>query len=374
MGVAVQVRTNDEEAVAAPARMGLLRLMFISAPVLFVLYNAALLVHVRMNPYWLFAFIRVNYNFNTQAMPAYLAFCGAVGFFCAWRQRTEAIAPKLKRRSALLFIAAVLLAGARLWATEIEPSLLQVRRATISTPKLTAPLRILHISDIQSDAVGSYEARAFSVMRGLKPDLVIFTGDLLQPLKPATSKSELPKIDKLLRTLTPRLGVIAVGGDVDPPNRLELKTGLGGMVLLEDGAIQIDTGGGRLNLYGMDLLESHGDGDFHPEIEEWFGKAPPADFTILIGHAPDYVLGIPNLPIDLCLAGHTHGGQIRIPFYGPLLTLSKIPRELARGLHTVGATRLNVSAGIGCEHAEGIPNIRVNCPPEMTLIELVPGK
>lgn len=374
MVVAAQIKTKDELAVAAPARPGLLRWMFVAAPLVFLLYNVALLYMVRTQPGFLFHFIRVNYNFNTQAMPAYLAFCGAVGFFRAWRRRTDLLAPKLKRWSAISIVTAMLLASARLWATEIEPSLLQVRRVTIPTPKLTAPLRILHITDIQSPGVGGYEERAFAIMRGLNADLVIFSGDLLQPLDPATFKSEVPKIDKLLRTLTPRLGVIAVGGDVDPPIRLDLKKGLGGMRLLEDKSIQLDTGEGRLNIYGINALESHGDGDFHPEINEWFAKAPAADFTILIGHAPDYVLGVSKLPIDLCLAGHTHGGQIRLPLFGPPITFSNIPRNLARGLHTIDRTRLNVSAGLGGEHMEGIPNIRVNCPPEMTLIELVPAK
>lgn len=359
--------------VAAPARQGLLCWMFASAPIVFLLYNAALLYWYRQS-HSIFLFIRLNYSFNTQAMPLYLAFCGAVGFFCAWRLRADPTAPKLRRWSTMTFIAAALLAGARLWATGIEPSLLQVRRVTISTPKLSAPLRILHISDIQSEAVGAYEERAFATMRGLKPDLVVFTGDLMQPIPPATIRSELPKMEKLLATLNPRLGMFAVGGDVDNRILLDLKNGLGGMTLLDNKAIQLDTGDGRLNLYGMDCLESHGSGDFHPGINDWFANATPAGFTILIGHAPDYVLGVSHLPIDLCLAGHTHGGQIRIPFRGPLLTLSQIPRELARGLNSYGNTRLNVSAGIGCEHAQQIPGIRVNCPPEMTLIELVPAK
>lgn len=371
MVVALQ---TEPQKTKAPARTGLLRWMFAAAPSVFLLYNAALLYTFKTRPDSLFRFVRVNYNFNTEAMPLYLAFCGAIGLFCARRQLADPFAPKLRRWSKLALAAAGLLAGARLWATGIEPNLLKVRRVTIATPKLTAPLKILHISDIQSDAVGRYEERAFATMRGLRPDLVIFTGDLLQPLKPATSKSERPKIDRLLRTLKPRLGVYAVVGDVDAPIHFDLKKGLGGMRLLEAGSVRIDTGGGFLNLYGADSFDSHTNGASHPEVEAWFAKTPPDDFTILIGHAPDYVLGVSGLPIDLCLAGHTHGGQIRLPFYGPPITLSRVPRELARGLHEFGKTRINVSAGIGCEHMAGIPDIRVNCPPEMTLIELAPGK
>ncbi|MCE5229759.1 metallophosphoesterase [bacterium] len=372
--MATQTEPKEKTAPAA-ARPGMVAALFVLAPFLFIAYNSVLLYFVQMYPWWLFQFIRLNYGFNTLAMPAYLAFCGMVGFFCAWRRNTQLPPPKLRLWSTIAIVTALLFYGARVWATDIEPNLLQVRRVTISTPKLTAPLRVLHITDIQSDYVGRREERAFEIMRGLNPDLVIFTGDLLQPLKPATMQTERPKMDKLLRSLTPRLGIVAVGGDVDLPNPpFGLSTGIGGMLTLVNAAIQIDTGDGRLNVFGLGVGQSHSAGDFHPEVNGWFAKAPPADFTILLGHSPNYILTASEMPIDLCLAGHTHGGQIRIPFFGPPVTQSNVPRELARGLHKVGKTRLNVSAGIGGEHMAGIPIIRVNCPPEMTLIELVPAK
>ncbi len=64
--------------------------------------------------------------------------------------------------------------------------------------------------------------------------------------------------------------------------------------------------------------------------------------------------------------------SIFLPFVGPLITFTRIPRDWARGFREVGRTRLNVSAGIGAEHAHGLPSIRINCPPEMTLIHFVP--
>ena len=65
---------------------------------------------------------------------------------------------------------------------------------------------------------------------------------------------------------------------------------------------------------------------------------------------------------------------LSIPFFGPLLTLTKrIPRSWALGYREIGKTRLNVSAGIGSEHMVGLCSIRVNCPPEMTLIVIEPA-
>lgn len=97
---------------------------------------------------------------------------------------------------------------------------------------------------------------------------------------------------------------------------------------------------------------------------------PEEDVNILLGHAPDYILSLGHLSIDLCLAGHTHGGQVRIPFFGPPITLSRVPREWARGMHEVGNTRINVSAGVGSEHMMDLPAIRFNCPTEISVIEL----
>jgi hypothetical protein len=78
-------------------------------------------------------------------------------------------------------------------------------------------------------------------------------------------------------------------------------------------------------------------------------------------------VNITDLDIDLCLAGHTHGGQIRIPFFGPVVTLSNVPKEWAMGYRKVRNIRMNVSAGIGSEHAGDLPAIRFNCPPKMSL-------
>ncbi|MEN6625743.1 MAG: metallophosphoesterase [Candidatus Sumerlaeia bacterium] len=370
--------TQTEPKTAAPprpaARPVFLRWLFLSAGFLFLIYNAVLLLFVRLHPWWLFEFIRINYGFNTLAMPSYLAVCCLIGYYSAWRAPHRAHARRLKRLSLWALIAAAALGGARLWATGIEPSLFQVRHEPLGTGKLSNPVRILHITDIQSDFVGRREERAFEMMRALNPDLVIFTGDLLQPLPPATFQSELPKIDRLLRSLTPRLGFVAVGGDVDGQVIGEMKAGLGGMRLLEDESVRIDTGDGCINIYGMNRGFSRSVGLSRPDVQKWLAQAAPTDFTILVGHGPDYILSSDDLPIDLCLAGHTHGGQIRLPFYGPPITFSRIPRELARGFHKVGKTRLNVSAGIGGEHLAGIPIIRLNCPPEMSLFEIVPSK
>jgi predicted MPP superfamily phosphohydrolase len=133
-------------------------------------------------------------------------------------------------------------------------------------------------------------------------------------------------------------------------------------------------GGMRIRILGLRLDESRDPNLGRKIVGPWFEDTSPGDFTIVMGHSPDYIAGISDLPIDLCLAGHTHGGQIRIPFFGPPFTSSQLPRVLSRGFHEVGETRINISAGVGSEHAFGIPAIRFNCPTEMTVVEVATGK
>ena len=108
-------------------------------------------------------------------------------------------------------------------------------------------------------------------------------------------------------------------------------------------------------------------------VGRWLAGTAPGDFTIVAGHRPDFAMGLEGMDVSLVLAGHTHGGQVRIPFLGPPVILSGVPRAWARGFRPLGGGWLDVSAGLGCEHTGGMPCIRVNCPPEMTLITLEPA-
>lgn len=312
--------------------------------------------------------IKYAYNFNTLVLPLSLVLAGALGFAASKRGAAGCRAAALA-----CFAAAGLLVCARLWATVAEPRMLMLRRAELRSPKVRKPLRILHITDVQSSLIGNYEEKAFARMRALNPDLVIHTGDMLHPIPPATVQSELPKLAELFAGLHPPLGKWNVMGDVDHPFMGALREGVGGMTTLFSGETTISLeGGGRVRLLGLSANESHFPAFGKERVAAWLKAGEPGDFTIVAGHAPDYVLALEGLPIDLCLAGHTHGGQVRIPFYGPLLTLSQVPREWARGFRKAGKTALNVSAGVGCEHTECLMPIRVNCPSEMTLIEVSP--
>jgi predicted MPP superfamily phosphohydrolase len=94
------------------------------------------------------------------------------------------------------------------------------------------------------------------------------------------------------------------------------------------------------------------------------------EFHIVLGHAPDFALG--NVQGDLFVAGHTHGGQVRLPIIGPIITFSRVPRHMAAGVtELAGGRTLVVSRGTGMERGYA-PRMRFLCRPELVVIEIAP--
>jgi uncharacterized protein len=374
---------------------------------MWLVVNAGLLAFLLLNPS--FFAMRIIYDFNTLIVPSALLVLGVIGI-ARWNRMPYERG--ILRASVFFLGMSLLLFGIRIYATHIEPYRLKLRTVTIRTNKVSRPLRILHVSDIQTSKVGVYEEKVFRLMHELSPDVVLCTGDFVQTRTVDAAKFEFEKLTKLINATNPPYGFWGVLGDVDwrltesivkrvragglspqeDPNYLESKISskiiedsasisspanqldFGVLRILENKSISIKTDSGVVNILGLSNPLSRDQAGARRIVSDWFNSIDTNSFSIVLGHSPDYVLGISELPIDLCLAGHTHGGQIRIPLFGPIITLSKVPRKLARGFHEVGRTWLDVSAGIGSEHADGIPPIRIHCPPEMTLIELVPNK
>lgn len=323
-----------------------------------------------------FRIIHDAYDFNLFELPVMLLGVAllCVGLAVTWRSS----------RRALLWVAgiyafvAVDLFALRYYVTYIEPERLVVHHVRIETPKLSETVRILHLADIQAGSIGPYQEEIFEKIEALRPDLILNTGDFLQVVPPATFESEWPKLHAMITRVHPRLGTYAVFGDteLDAETRMQLHRkkpeDLEPLVMLSSHDTRIDTGGGQISLLGLNLFHSQDRKWAKRSIDPWLEGSDPNDFRILFGHSPNFALGVAEAPIDLCLAGHTHGGQVNLPFYGALVTYSDVPREWASGFRRIGIPYLNVSAGAGSNRRHGLPPIRFNCPTEMTLIELVP--
>ncbi len=314
-----------------------------------------------------FAQIHRAYDFNLWELPWTL-----VGLSILFAIMGRIGTPRFYWIAGIYLFIALDLFFLRYWVTHVEPNRHEVRHVRIATPKLTHPVRLLHIADIQSGAIGAKEEALFEIIRELDPDIILNTGDFVQPVRPLTTNSELPKLVDLIGTTSPRYGTYGVYGDTDYLLYRFRVEAFAPMQMLSSSSVQVETVGGVLSLHGLNLNQSRDFSYAQRSVNQWLDASDSSDFRILMGHSPNYALGVGELPIDLCLAGHTHGGQVKVPWYGPLVTDSEVPRDWAHGFRRIGVPYLNVSAGAGSNRFEGLPAMRFNCPTEITLIELVP--
>lgn len=340
------------------------RIALMACILLFVMLNLFLVF--QMDSYTsFFKFVHYTYDANTIYLPLLLI---------VWVMVSFAVSRPLRWGDgySIALVFAITLVGIRIYATHFEPYNLQVITHEIQSEKLSEPLRIVHFTDVQTGKMSGYEERAFAMVTNMQPDLVLYTGDFLQLLDPSTLDAEIDLISEQFSRIDAPLGVYGVVGNVDGWMNRDRLAQLQGIQILEDEPITLDWHGTPIHLYGLGEYTSVRVN--RDALQGWFDPVPEDAFTLVMGHHPDYILDMNDLPIDLCTAGHTHGGQIVVPFYGPIITFSSIPRWMARGLHEYGNTRINVSAGIGSERAFGIPKIRFNCPPDFAVFDFIPAE
>lgn len=243
----------------------------------------------------------------------------------------------------------------------IEPFWLETSYRQIASPKIHQALRIVVLADLQTDAFGDYERGVLRRVMEEKPDLILLGGDYIQIFDKrygAISR----EINAFLREIhfSAPYGVFAVQGNVDPSPRWRgIFEGLD--ITVADARETFDLGVLRLTCLGLN--ES-----FDPAAK--VSNPDTSKFHIVLGHAPEFTLG--HIEADLLLAGHTHGGQVRFPLIGPIITNSQVPRSWAAGLTVLpGGGKLLVSRGIGMER-DNAPRMRFLCRPELMVIDLMP--
>jgi len=268
----------------------------------------------------------------------------------------------------------------------LEPYRYRLARRKLPVRSGTPPLTVLHLSDTHM------AARDVSLRRflerlpaeiGTVPDIVAATGDFIE------DDAAIEDVVRLLSTVEARIGRFFVygshdyfspagpsylkyfvGGDVkQPPRRRDespLTEGLeskGWINVMNRSHVATD-GDRRIRVAGVDdpYLRWH--------RTDHIQRARDDDVAIALVHAPDVVSEWALNDFDLIVAGHTHGGQVRIPGIGAVVTNSSLPRALAAGPSRIGRTWLHVSPGLGTGR---YTPIRFNCRPEATLLYLEPG-
>lgn len=270
-------------------------------------------------------------------------------------------------RTAVGLAAAAIVLGT--YGTHVEPFWLRVDQ--LDVPVATAgdrPVRIGVLADIQTDAAGPHERDAVRAVLDADPDIVLVAGDLFQGDDEAFAR-EGPAIRDLLREVRAPHGAFVVEGDVDRYDRLEWLLDGTDLQRLDDEVVVVEVDGQRVRIGGNRIRWDTSDA---AAMRAELASAPDDDLVILLAHRPDAVLDLPpGSAVDLTVAGHTHGGQVVIPGFGPPVTFTDVPRHVARGgLHDVGGNLLYVSSGVGVERA-GAPRLRLLSRPSVGILDLV---
>ena len=270
--------------------------------------------------------------------------------------------------------AGLLLLNLGIFAAEVQGMVFEPYRLGVSSVPITAPaflpgrpLRIVHLSDLHLERLTRREQEMLAQVTALQPDLIVLTGDYVNvdyrsdPLTWQQARS-------VLSQLHAPLGVYAVTGTpgVDTPAAVQaIFSGLE-IVLLQDQVFHLEMEDQVLYIIGVSNLGRERDA---AALQSLSAQIPPDAYSLLLYHTPDLIETASAAGTDLYLAGHTHGGQIRLPFYGALVTLSAYGMQYDMGLYQLGATTLYISRGLGMEGL-GLPRARFLCPPEIVLLEL----
>jgi uncharacterized protein len=268
----------------------------------------------------------------------------------------------LQRRRTLWGVGVLLLLLLKLYGEAIEPRRLEVTKITFQSAKVHRPLRITHISDIQTDGLNGMYWRARDASNAFDPHLVLFTGDLVN------RSNLLPEVESYLKSFKHREGAFLVGGNIDSGLNLDEVARCAGFQNLERRTE-------RLTIEGNSVVvtDFNTKGVFRKFLADGRDlNTASDDFRLWLCHYPDALYALQQMPVDLLLSGHTHGGQVCLPWFGPIATLSSVPRHVgAGGLHKVGTVWTLVNRGLGWEGSEA-PRVRLFCRPQIILLEILP--
>ena len=259
-----------------------------------------------------------------------------------------------------------------LYATWIEPFRIAVTRAELRSTKLAAsePLRILHVSDLHVERITPRERALITLVADLAPDLIVLTGDYLN-LSYVTEELAQSEAREVLGALCAAgsCPVYAVTGS--PPVDLASVVPSVFQALpiswLHNEIVEVEIRGHQVELAGLGCRKERSYDV--PRLQRLLDQGQGKRFRVLLYHSPDLMPEAAQLGVDLYLCGHTHGGQIRLPIFGAIITSSAFWKRYEMGRYELGGTTLYVNRGLGLE-GMGAPRARLLAPPEVVLWEL----
>lgn len=291
-------------------------------------------------------------------------------------KKDSTLKSKMSRRDfiklAALTSAAVISAGSwKLINILSDAETIEVRKLKIRLPRLPVEfngIRLVQISDIHLGGWMTVERmkKVFSGIKELKPDVAILTGDYVQSsLWNRLPEGDLQALENELSELSSLAPAMAVLGNHDnwaDPIQITDLMFRNGVSVLNNDTHRIKSGNASINIAGINDVYAR-----QNNLELVLGKINRNSCNILLAHEPDFAdTSSKTGYFDLQMSGHTHGGQVNIPFIGTPI-LPYLGKKYPDGLYRVGEMFQYTNRGAGMVR----PYVRFNCPPEITMITLV---
>jgi predicted MPP superfamily phosphohydrolase len=263
-------------------------------------------------------------------------------------------------------VGGLLALGVAVDATLVELNWIEVVRSVEYLPmtRPTAPdLTLVHISDIHIASLGYRERQAIEIINDARPDIIVVSGDLVR------GANHPQELQTFLGSLRSRYGKFLVWGNHDYWDRVPGTWGpevvaRAGFTLLRNSSTALDYPGGRIVIAGLDDPITG-----HDNLRLAMSRVSRREACILVAHSPEVVRNLGNWDIDLVLAGHTHGGQVRLPIVGALWVPFGSRDHLEGWFDVPPGVRLHVSRGLGWSW---LP-VRFLCRPTIDIITLRAG-
>ncbi len=267
--------------------------------------------------------------------------------------------------------------ASRAWRMDFlrtSPTAIRYTLPAARLPPAIESLSILLVSDLHVGGRPHHSLTALENLAGAQTDLLIAGGDLVE------GERYISDVGERLARIDARIGAFAVWGNHDalgkPQGRapgwlrdetrslpnMEAALAAHGIQTLTNRSVRLTVDGAPLQIVGA--------GDTHLglcDLDAAFRDMDPTVFTILAAHNPDTAFRLEQRRVDLTLSGHTHGGQVALPFLGPLTLRTRHRLPQPSGLMCVRGRPLVVSAGVG---TVGVP-LRFNAPADVVALRLV---
>ncbi|WP_339237963.1 metallophosphoesterase [Oceanobacillus sp. FSL W7-1281] len=259
-------------------------------------------------------------------------------------KRTKKTKRNLKR--GIIFSVLLLAMLSLLIKVYFDTSTFKINREHFSSVKLEAgtELSVLQITDVHSRLFGEGNEQVLEKVRELDADIIVLTGDLIDR---KTEDLEVAfELAEALVQINPETYFVTGNHEHENPEKEAFLAELEkrGVRILSNEHTQFEKDGQLFNMAGVNDVSTN-----HEDISSAFSGLDTEKYTILLSHAPSVIQKYPDVAADIVLSGHTHGGQVRLPFIGALVAPDEgLLPELQKGVYPLGDARyLYIDSGLG---------------------------